>query len=610
MPFLREPRRRWWLGFASLCLSALIHVAIYLPDHRSTSFLVLAVIVSVGALVGITLAGIVALRLNPLGISRLRERARRWQSAYLAFSLALVFAYGLGMRPEWMYTHIGLMLGAGLTLGYELLYSTDPSLTRRGMLLIGAAVIAVTLLRVLALTVYPAYNNNDEPWVLNWALTYTREGRFADTLLYYGGGDVQRFMLPVGLWLRLVGEGFWQARLFFFLMIFPLTAFTALAAHRLYRSGWIAALFMFSSAVVMGGARIRQDIGLALAVAAALWLYSEAARRSRNSLHFGAGVALGLGWFAHYHAIGFGAALLVALYLPRWAAGWRRGKRLPETGAFLFAAGGLLAAGSVFLLQILPDWEGFLALRQFRNPPTLTDLVNVFFQHWSNIALYSQLELVLVLVALAAAVWRRRIVDVQMALLLVLLHAALALQAGEPYSHYVLQISPIYGVLVAALFAYGGGRQRIAYAGAAAALFLLPNLGFTLQTPLQHAIRREPLELPAPPVVQWVRENVAPEQKIVTEHWYYLWLTDYPFISPLSAQYVPAAQRLDSREAQWDQIAPDVVVLDRNLATCCVQQPIYDAAYLASRGYEVVAEIPGERYPVLVYKKGAENAQH
>lgn len=559
------------------------------------------------ALGGMSAAAWISFRLTPIALTELRQRARRWQSIYLLFALGAVLVYGLALRPEWIYAHIAITLSAGFTLGYELLYGNAYPLTRGGMFVIGAGVVGITAMRILALSVYPAYNINDEPWVMDWALSYARYGEFSHMIMYYGGGDIHRFMLPVAWWIRLVGEGFWQTRLFFFLMLFPLTLLTALAARNLYKSGWIAALVMFSSAVVMGGARIRQDVGLAVAVAAALWLYTEAVKRQKNVLHFLAGVAIGLGWFAHYHAIGFGAVLFIALYIPLWVERRRRGEPMPVLGASLFIVGGLVAAGCVFLLQIVPDWEGFLVARQFRNPHTLSDLAIAFLKHWSNIVLHSQLELILILVALAAALWRRRLVDVQMALLLILMHAALALQANEAYPQYVHALSAVYGILLAGLFAYGFTKRRIAYAGVTAALFMLPNLGFTLQVPVQHLLQREPLALPIPPVAAWIRENVAPTEKIVTEHWYYLWLTDYEFISPLTPDYTPLTQRLDSVEALWDQIAPDVVILDRNLSTCCVQQPIFNAEYLASRGYNVVAEIPGERYPVLVYEKGAGN---
>jgi hypothetical protein len=68
---------------------------------------------------------------------------------------------------------------------------------------------------------------------------------------------------------------------------------------------------------------------------------------------------------------------------------------------------------------------------------------------------------------------------------------------------------------------------------------------------------------------------------------------------------MPPSRRaeFDSVEAVWDAIAPDVVVIDPNLSTCCVP-PITDPAYLESRGYRVTAQFDGARVPIVVYAKG------
>lgn len=595
-----------WLAFAVLCGTVLADLALYLVQsaQRSTSLWVLSVGLGAVALAGIA-ASVVVARLTPAQIDRLRARAAPLRPLYFGAGLLILFAYGLGLRPEWLYAHIAIMLGAGFALGCNLLYDADARpMARLWLVVAGVVALVVTLVRINGLSVYPAYNINDEPWVLGWALSYLRQGYLSDPIMYYGGADVQRFMLPVAWWLQIVGVGFWQARLFFFGLIFPMIALTARAAHNLYGSGWVTALVMFSSAVVMGGARIRHDIGLALAVAAALWLYSEGIKRGGHRWHFAAGLVMGLGAFAHYHATLFGVMLGIALYLPSTLEGWRQGKRLPPTGAWLFALGGLVGAGAVVVLQILPDWEHFQAVRQLRSPLTLDSFWYAFTTYWGSIAFYSQLEFLLLLAGAAAALWRRTRIDGQLVLLLVLLHIALPLQASSPYPHYVLPISPVYALLIAALFTRGFGGQRLPYAGAAAAAFMVANLGFTMQVPVDHLLRREPLQSPIPPVAAWIRANVLPSESVVTEHWYYLFLLDYPFISPLSPDYAPFSQRLDTKAAMWDQIAPDVVVIDRNLSTCCVQQPIYDAGYLQARGYRQVAELPGEHYPVYVYRKG------
>ncbi len=57
----------------------------------------------------------------------------------------------------------------------------------------------------------------------------------------------------------------------------------------------------------------------------------------------------------------------------------------------------------------------------------------------------------------------------------------------------------------------------------------------------------------------------------------------------------------DSPEAMWAAVLPAVVMIDPNLATCCVP-PIMIPAYLEANGYAVVAQFDGERAPIVVYE--------
>ena len=601
----RDQQRVLWIVFALLCALLLPHLGIYLIDHHSTSLIALAAVVTAAAVGGIAVS-VIALQLPADRLVALRAGAAGGRDLYLALTLVIALGFGIGMRPEWVYVHAGLMLGMGFALGYLLLYADAPPLSCWWTVVVAVGLIVVTLVRIGGLSVYPVANINDEPWDLGWALSYLRNGTFSDTIMYYGGFDIQRFMLPVAWWISLFGHEYWHVRLFFFLLIFPLIGLTGLAARNLYGNGWITALVMFSSAVVMGGARLRHDIGLALAVAASLWLYTEARKRNKHWLHLLAGLAIGLGWFAHYHATVFGAALAIAFYAPDYVERLRQRRWLPEIDMWLFVLGGLMGAGAVFVLQVLPDWEGFLSARQPRNPVSLGGLVHAFVTYWQDIGTHSQLELVLVLIGIIAALWRHKRRDVMLILLVVLLHLALALAASAPFVHYIMPISPVYGILIAAAFTemLGTPIKRSA-ALATAGLVMAINLGVTLHVPLVYLAEGGSLELPMPPVAAWIRANVSPSERIVTEHWYYLWLTDYNFVSPLSVEYAPLSDRLDSDAATWDQISPDVVVIDRNLSTCCVQEPIYDAGYLKSRGYQEVTQLPGDQYPVLVYEKAS-----
>ena len=590
------------IAYIVLCLSVMVDLGIYLLGHRSASILALAGLSIAFALGGIGVTVWVG-RLTIEGISRLRGRAARWRDLYLTITLALLFGFGLGMRAEWTYIHIAVLLSASFVLGYHLLYADALALSRRWLVVAGVSFVIVTLLRLNALSEYPTQFLDDEPQVLGWAMSYVQHGTFFDTVMYYGGADVQRFMLPVAWWISIFGPGFWQTRLFFFLLILPLMGLTGLAARNLYGNARLTAFVMLCSAIVMSVARIRHDIGLALAVAASIWLYTEALKRNKLLLHYLAGLAIGLGLFAHYHAIGFGVALTIAFYLPHMIERWQQGKRLPETGMWLFVLGGLMGAGLVFLFQILPDWTGFLAVRIPRNPQSLMEFFHAFIEHLKAILRNSQFEFVLIALATAAAVWRHQRRDLMLVLLVLLMHVALAVQATGGFAYYLVPLTPIYSILIAALFTEGFGvaiQRSLAWV---AALVMVVNLGFTLQVPYAHLKAGAPLQPPTPPAATWIRAHVDPSKSIVTQHWYYLFLTDYKFISPLTRTYAPPSKRGDTAEAMWDQIAPDVVVIDRNSITCCIP-PILSEDYLKSRGYHEVAEIPGDKYPVLIYEKG------
>ena len=116
--------------------------------------------------------------------------------------------------------------------------------------------------------------------------------------------------------------------------------------------------------------RVRPDIGLALAIALSIWLYSLARLREQGRLHFLAGLAIGCGGFAHYHFFAFGPILLLALYLPRFISGVRSGRWMPERGAWLYAVGALIGLALVVAVQILPDVQTFLTNRVRAIPAT------------------------------------------------------------------------------------------------------------------------------------------------------------------------------------------------------------------------------------------------
>ncbi|MBE2271209.1 MAG: glycosyltransferase family 39 protein, partial [Anaerolinea sp.] len=592
-------------------------------DADSTSRAFLVVAVGMGALALVSL-GVGALGLR--GIPRLddvRRRLARWRTPYLTGAILIGISFGLLMRPEWVYAHAGITLALLLTLIYGAVYSDTPPISRTAQIAIGIGVLAITLVRIYSLSYYPNHNVADEGWVLGWALSWVRDGYFHDLVMAYGGSDIQRFMLPVALWISAFGAGFWQTRLFFYLAALLVIALSGLAARNLYRSAWIAVLALFSSALVMSAATIRHDVGLALGVAASLWLWSEAIKRKTAWLHLLAGMMVGLGMFAHYHASFFGLALLIGLYVPPMIAARRF-----DRNVILFGVGGALGAALVVIFQIIPDWQGFLAVRQTRSPLSLSLYGEALLIHIGNNAFHSQYDGLLIAGAVIGAVVRAptetNSLRIGLLIIVVIVHLALPYFAAYPAApQYLVPLTPVYALLFAGVFA---GERAPRWA--AAAIFFSVSLGYSFAPPVTYLLGGGALQPQPPPAIAWIRENVRPDETIVAEHQYFLYLTDYRYISPESPGYMHPEYRAEFqavaptidvsafaaqidlpveavqlRTAVWDAIAPDVVVIDSSLSTCC-NPPIMLPAYLEARGYQLVAEISGGRVPVYVYRKG------
>lgn len=254
--------------------------------------------------------------------------------------------------------------------------------------------------------------------------------------------------------------------------------------------------------------------------------------------------------------------------------------------------------------------------------------INIFFEHLKNLITHSQFEFLLILIGVIAALWRRTRLDVSLAIMVIVAHIGLAIFTAVPLLYYVVPLGVIYSLLIAGLFERGLSRVGTARHWVGAACFLSIGLGYTLSQPMFVLRAGAPRELPIPAAAAWVRANAQPDDLIVAEHFYFFYLTDYRFVSALTPEYMQPqfrppfeeiAQTLDVRALQggrdditleqytyrsavWDEIAPEIVILDRNYTSCCVP-PILDEPYLESRGYQVVATFDGDLHPVLVYRK-------
>ncbi len=627
--------RRAWAACAAWCALTAAVFAVYALSKDGASRGLLALTASFVLLAALTAGAALVLRraAPPAWLDQMREVcARAW--ARWALTLAVLgglFGYGLMLRPEWPYALGGVALAAAAAL---ILITFDglPENTRPRIVVSAAAlgIAGVYVVRALALAAVPAYNVADEPWNYGWILSVLRDGYFHDAIMLYGGRDTPRFHALPALWGSIFGMNFISMRSFSLLVTAAVVAISAGAAGAWYQrreAAWIGGLLALGSALLANSATIRHDNAMAFMLGACLLflaLGAHAADQRRARLWHGlAGLMLGLGWMAHYHAVPFAAILTLTLIAPRVVLaphiGLTRRAALLQTLAWI--AGGLLGAAVTFVVQIVPDWAQFTQRVPYA-PGSLEVLMQRYIEYLATLPYHSQLEALLIGAGLALAAWRAgskallpafRLQLAGLAAALPLLILTFAVVAGQvPRVYYVSQLVTVYALLITGLFVPGiralsGERRPLPRASWAALSFALVGIGAVQAGPLRYVLAGGPQELAPRPAAGYVRANAGPDDHITGEHWYYFFLNDLHFISPYSYEYASYgspdvyAQYADAT-AFWDAIAPEWVIRDPNLSSCCFP-PIIDSAYLDSRGYQVVAEFPGERLPVQVYHR-------
>lgn len=534
-------------------------------------------------------AGLIGLALWRARLGRRPAWGAQAHAAYAVAGGGLLLGLALvpvppQVAPNLAHAHALFTLMITLVGLYPLLFDGDLPARARPWLIAAVGLAAVVLvLRIIGLAYHPFVDIQDEPWVTAWTLNFLLEGRFGDPTLA-GLGDAYyaypRYFLLMAGWVQLFGVGLWPQRLLGLLLTLPLIGFSAAAARNLYgpRAAWLTAAALFASAIVLSAARVRHDIGLALCVAAALWLHTRAVRRNQTGLHFLGGLAAGLGMFAHYHAAAFGAALLIGLYLPGMIA-----RRRLDLGAVLFGLGGAAGFAAVVLLQMLPDdlngWF-YIITRISKYSDSSYEFIVSLFGNLFNIGWFSIFEAALLAVGVGAALRRRRRADVSLLVALVVGHVLLAVMASGAIYYYILPLTPVYGLLIGAALVRrdeAGALQAEPVAQfrrgelVVFALLLLPLLGGTTARPLEAASSGLPLQPSAPPAAAWVLANVPPDQAVAGDLYLYFWLHGYPFASHLISEYLyPENEaRYPTIDAVWEAAAPAYLIID----------PAYERSY-------------------------------
>ncbi|MEL6273008.1 MAG: glycosyltransferase family 39 protein, partial [Chloroflexota bacterium] len=481
---------------------------------------------------------------------------------------------------------------------------------RRWQWVVIVLAVAVTALRIAALSTFPGVNSIDEPWNIAFSMSYIQDGYLSDiiTLQLSGvpGHIIPKFLILPVPWIRAFGHDLWTVRLFHVLLLIPVFAFSVMAARNWYgnRTAWLTFAFMFVSMMALNNGRVRQDVGLAIAVAASLWLHTEADKRERLWLHFAAGFAMGLGALAHLHASLFGPAIALGLYLPRYVQQIRQGSYLPPLPLVLFGLGGIISGSGTIAAYILPSVDDFTAVAGNRPSSGVFAFFTYLGTHLANSVFHTPLEFVLTYAAIFAAVMRGNRTDLRLLLIFFLTHLSLGFVA-YPSGHYIQPLIPIYAMLIARLFDEASreitriDRRRVVAVASVLALML----AITTAQPLRHVLSGKPLRQPQPVGAQWIRDNIDTDARILAPAPYYIWLTDYSVTSTFLEYNVQVELGWEmTSEEVWDMADADVVVLDSTYGRPLTPPSLYET-YLPANGYEQVADLSTETRIIQVYQR-------
>jgi hypothetical protein len=328
-----------------------------------------------------------------------------------------------------------------------------------------------------------------------------------------------------------------------------------------------------------------------LFIAAAFAAYAYALKKQAWFWHSIAGLLIGLSLIVHYHAVGMGFMLSLGFYLPLYLAK-RRGEYEIHYAHFLaFVLGGILGAGIIFLVSILPSWSGFVEARNWRGITHPIQFPAVYFQYiyMARAYLFEQL---LSIGALVILFYKAEPKDRVLIWLFFLGPAMLAIFASGGFAHYTQHIAPVYALII------GRGLMKfldlisikqLNLALATGLLVLSPLIGNS--TPLSILEEQRPLLLEEPATVTWIKANIPAGSVIVGPNWYYLFLyQDYQYYSDRSwdsrSETLRAIYNADEA-LFWDEINPDVVIRwEKDLMNPYIDLISIDETYLLERGYE------------------------
>jgi hypothetical protein len=278
----------------------------------------------------------------------------------------VLFIWALPLQPVHPLDALRLLLTSAVGLfAVSALQDSFGARVRRwsGLALVGGMLI----FSILTLTDYPRYYT-DEGWNLNKSGSSAAAGPLYSPSITLGlHGIPQRIgaepiWWPVGLWLKSIGLGLWQGRLFSWFCGALMAAFLYRAALTLYDrpTAALAAIFAWCSILTLfSGHYVRQEVMLNLVIVVAIYLHACLERKFRFWMAILLGLILALAVDIHPNAFIYCFAFGV-YYLLR--AVWQR--RIDGRMIGL-AIGGLLGFIIFLVVHVVSDPAAFLQQVRF-----------------------------------------------------------------------------------------------------------------------------------------------------------------------------------------------------------------------------------------------------
>lgn len=444
----------------------------------------------------------------------------------------------------------------------------------------GLVLVSALGLTALYLGQVPPSRFFDEPWEINRSWTIYRTHSFG-TFMYPLYPQAQNAIVSglrsiAGYWMGLIGPGLEQARLFYLLVGGWLALpFLYLTARKLYGATAGLCALAIATFLPLMHTYARPDGTVAAAVAAALYCFFTARENGSRLRHYLTGLLAAAAFEGHPYGLAFTAAFGLVYLFEYGRRGLKEGRWSPDAALVSFIGGGItyglfFAATRLLVIpgglsnigQIAERYQSETLISGRAGDTPVTRLINVNLEYYGGYFAIASPEVVMLVLGMAAAFFRRRTSDWYLLTIALLAFGLLLFLITHNAPYYFLFYMPFVALFGGALLAQISGEldaRRVRWAGlmAAAAAGVL----FIAHTVLVTSNAAEQSAEDFRQVGRAVAQLVPPDVTIAGWQAYYLGMPERERFVATENFYYDYLGTPD----QWGVPKPEAVILTRGL---------------------------------------------